>query len=296
MPPHEKYLPIPRDQQPKFFSPQVREASRFYLDLSPSETCELSVVCGGREHCTPDYAIQRADFPYFALEFVAHGKGTLNLAGRKYHLVPGTIFTYAPGFSQHITGDASNPLVKYFVDFAGTEGLRWLAEYALSPGSVTRISDPGEIQDVFDDLIRDGLKNSRYASRLCDARLEFLLIKIADLSVPGDAVHSPAYATYRRCQRHIQTHYAQLKTLAQIAKQCHLDPAYLCRLFRRYDHQTPYQFLMRLKMNQAAGRLLDPGTLVKQVATELEFEDPCHFSRAFKSVFGLSPEAFRQLR
>jgi AraC-like DNA-binding protein len=32
-----------------------------------------------------------------------------------------------------------------------------------------------------------------------------------------------------------------------------------------------------------------PGALVKQVAAELGFDDPYHFSRSFKSVFGLSP-------
>ena len=294
MPPADESHPSPQSQ-PEFFSPQVREATRFYLDLAPPNTCRLVAVCGGREHCTPDYAIHRADFPYFAVEFVAQGKGSLNLAGREYTLVPGTIFTYGPGVPQHITGNAAHSLVKYFVDFTGSQAPRLLAEYVLSPGRVTRVSDPGEIQDAFDNLIHNGLKNSRYSYRLCEVLLEYLLLKIADLSVPGNAAQSPAFATYRRCRRHIQTHYARLKTLAQISKQCHVDPAYLCRLFRRYDHQSPYQFLLRLKMNQAAGRLLDPGTLVKQVAAELEFEDPCHFSRAFKSVFGLSPEAFRRL-
>jgi AraC-like DNA-binding protein len=67
-------------------------------------------------------------------------------------------------------------------------------------------------------------------------------------------------------------------------------------LFRRYDHQTPYQFLLRLKMNHAAERLQSPGTLVKQVAEETGFADPFHFSRMFKSVLGLSPDAFRGIR
>jgi AraC-like DNA-binding protein len=53
---------------------------------------------------------------------------------------------------------------------------------------------------------------------------------------------------------------------------------------------------MRHKMNQAAECLQDPAVLVKQVAAELGFDDPFHFSRAFKTVFGLSPEAFRRLR
>jgi YesN/AraC family two-component response regulator len=33
-----------------------------------------------------------------------------------------------------------------------------------------------------------------------------------------------------------------------------------------------------------------------QVAERVGFSDPFHCSRAFKSVFGLSPDAFRRLR
>ena len=75
-----------------------------------------------------------------------------------------------------------------------------------------------------------------------------------------------------------------------------MDAAYLCRLFQKFDHQTPYQFLMRLKMTLAAEWLLQPGALVKQVAERAGFGDQFHFSRAFKSVFGAAPEIFRRLR
>ena len=68
-----------------------------------------------------------------------------------------------------------------------------------------------------------------------------------------------------------------------------MDGAYLCRLFRRFDHESPYHRLMRLKMSHAAARMQMPGTLGKQIAAELGFDDPYHFSRAFKSVFGLAP-------
>ena len=49
-------------------------------------------------------------------------------------------------------------------------------------------------------------------------------------------------------------------------------------------------------MNLAAERLQNPSILVKQVAAEFGFDDPFHFSRAFKNVLGLSPEKFRRLR
>ena len=282
--------------QPAFFSQQVRAAQRFYLNLAPPASRRVAVVCGGCEHCAPDYAIHRETFPYYSVELVARGQGALTLAGGQFDILPGSVFSYGPDVPHAITTSASEPLVKYFVDFTGRQALQLLREHELAPGSVRRVAVPGESLAICDALIENGLKNTRFSSPICDSLLECLILKTAELLVPGDAIQSPAFATYQRCRQHIQTHYGKLKTLAEIARQFHVDPAYLCRLFHRYDHQTPYQSLMRLKMNLAAERLGSPGTLVKQVATELGFDDPCHFSRAFKSVFGVSPEAFRQLR
>jgi AraC-like DNA-binding protein len=75
-----------------------------------------------------------------------------------------------------------------------------------------------------------------------------------------------------------------------------VDAAYLCRLFQRHDHQSPYQFLMHLKMKLAAEWLQQPGALVKQVAERAGFSDQFHFSRAFKSVLGVAPDIFRRMR
>jgi len=283
-------------RQPAFFSSQVEAARRFYLDLAPATDTTLAVVCGGCESCRADYAIHRSEFPYYSIEFVARGSGRLVLAGRRFALRPGTVFSYGPTVSQDIVTDSAEMLVKYFVDFAGMRARSLLRRHGLAPGSVVNVSAPGEIQDVFDRLIRDGLSAGGLSTELCASLLDYLILKITESRTPGQARHTPAYATYRRCRQYIQTHFACLKTLRQAAHECHVDQAYLCRLFRRYDHQTPYQFLQRLKMNLAAERLQDVDVLVKQVAAELGFADTFHFSRAFKRVFGRSPEAFRQLR
>jgi AraC-like DNA-binding protein len=288
--------PLPRKNPPAFFSPQVLAARRFYLDLGPPRAKPLAVVCGGCERCAPDYVIQRSTFPYHSIELVARGKGTLRLARQEVPLGPGAVFAYGPGVAQDIASDAADPLVKYFVDFTGSRAARLMRQCLLPPGTVARVFGPGEVQRIFDDLIHNGLKGSRFSPQICDVLLEHLLLKIGDCLVPWGAVETPAFATYQRCREHIQSQYLRLHSQVQIADECHVNPAYLCRLFRRYDHQTPYQFLMRLKMNLAAERLQDAGTLIKQVAVELGFSDPFHFSRAFKSIFGLSPEAFRRLR
>jgi AraC-like DNA-binding protein len=281
---------------PEFFSPQVATARRFYLDLNPRKDRLLAVVCGGCEHCAPDYSVHRASFPYYSIEFVARGRGTLRLQGREHPLHAGSLFAYGPRIRQDIVTDSTEPLVKYFVDFAGSQARELLRACRLAPGRAVQVFAPNEVEAVFDELVRNGLKETGHSAAICAKLLEYLALKISESLAPLEGIESQAFATYQKCRSHIQTHFQRLRTLEQISRECHVNAAHLCRLFRRYGHQSPYQYLLRLKMSLAAEQLHQPGALVKQVAEQTGFGDPFHFSRAFKSIFGLSPDAFRRLR
>ena len=281
---------------PDFFSAQVSEARRFYLDLNPPRNRRLVVVCGGCESCTPDYAVERATFPFYSIEYVARGEGILKLKHSSHTLEPGRLFSYGPGIPHGIAGNPAFPLMKYFVDFTGTEAANLLRACKMPPGTVSRVFPPNAVQGLFDELISSGLRGSRHGASLCAKLLECLAIMIADSRTPVEGAATLSFTTYCRCRQHIQQNFLRLKTLEQTAKECHFSSAYLCRLFRRYARESPYRYLLRLKMNHAAECLLRPGALVKQVAQNTGFEDPFNFSRTFKSVLGLSPDRFRRLR
>lgn len=282
-------------RQPEFFSLQVSTASRFYLDLSPPARTALAVVSGGCEHCAPDYRVSRSTFPFFGLEFVARGCGALRLAGRSYRLGPGTLFTYAKGVAHTITTDAKEPLVKYFVDFAGTRAVALLQRLELGPGRILQTSAPGAVVSLFDDLIREGSRSTPYTGQIAACQVEHLLLKITETAIPYGSAVTAAFATYRRCREQIDAKWREMHNLQEIAEACHIDAAYLCRLFQRFDHQGPYHCLLRLRMNHAASLLQEMGASVKQVAAELGFSDPFHFSRVFKRTMGASPSQFGRL-
>lgn len=248
----------PKAAEPAFFSSAVAAARRFYLHLNPSPGQPLSVGCGGLEHCTPDYAVHRPTFPFYSIEYVARGSGQLRLAGKPHPLAPGTLFSYGPGIPHDIRGDAQSPLVKYFVDFSGRESAGLLKSCQLQAGRVTRVHPANTLIPLFDELIQSGLNGGRRNARLCARLLECLALKINGANAPLAGVETLAFATYQHCRQHIERHFLRLRTLRQIAEECHANNAYLCRLFRRYDQQTPYQYLLRLKMNYAAERLHHP--------------------------------------
>lgn len=81
--------PESRISEPSFVSRQVAEARRYYLDLMPTPKSAPTVVCGGMERMQPDYVVQRDDFPFYAIEFVASGSGNLTLAGGRHPALEG---------------------------------------------------------------------------------------------------------------------------------------------------------------------------------------------------------------
>ena len=278
-----------------FFSGHVRKAQRFSFEDAPTPDMPLAVVGGGHEFCSPSYAICRDSFPFYCVEFVARGRGWLTLNGQRHRLDAGTIFSYGPGIAQHITTDPRDPLDKFFLDFTGPRAPQILRDHGLAPGTVSRVCSVSEIEDIFDNLIRDGSRGSSAASMLCVTLWEYLMIKLADMVLPPGSCPSAAAATFQRCRQYINSHFRRLRSLEQIAEECGIDQAYLCRLFRRFGHQAPYRYLLRLKMKYAAEQLRDPRILVKEVAAGIGFEDPFQFSHTFKNVFGVSPDSFRRL-
>ncbi len=278
--------------QPSFISTQVAGARRYYLDLNPASRRGTTVVCGGCERMRTDYVVDRKDFPFFAIEFVAEGSGTLQLAGINYRLTPGMAFAYGPGVAHSIRSEPQRPMLKYYVDFMGDAAKRLLAGSILGKWCVVRLSSPQELVDVFELLQREGSIEGRFSSDICSALLEVLIMKIDQQAVPSNSVSSRSVETFQRARRVLQERSLRLRTAEDVASACHVDPSYLSRLFQRFAGTTPYRFMMKLKMAHAAELLLDRQLMVKEVADRLGFSDAFHFSRVFKRVYGVSPSMF----
>ncbi len=288
---------VPVDKrEPDFFSNQVLEANRFYLNTQSQKNQKLKVICGGREHCQPGYRIDRSNFPFYSIEFVASGRGAVVLDDKKNTLFAGKVFSYGPGIAHIITNETEFPLVKYFVDFTGSEALKMLLKFGPALGSAVQVSAPDAIIIIFEDLIKNGQNGSSYTPLLCAAILQQLIFKIAETSIIENTRKSAAFYTYQKSREIIQKNCLALRSLGKIAEECNIDNAYLCRLFKRFDNQSPYQYLMQMKMNLAAQRLQLPDSSVKEVSQEFGFSDPFNFSRVFKRIFGISPGTFKNLR
>jgi AraC family transcriptional regulator len=279
-----------------FLSKQVERGDYYFLDLEPRPRSALAVVCGGREVCGSGYVVDRERFPYLSVEYVDSGSGTVTLDGRAFLLRPGSLFCYGPGLRHRIEADGAPPMVKYFVDFAGAGAGSLLRVGAWAERRPLRVAEPARIRGLFDELQRIGQRPGAHAVRRALLGLEQIILAAADDSLPEDAGESAAWNTYQRCRSWIESSYLRLRSLADVEAACGTSAAHVCRLFQRYSGTTPYQLVVRLRMARAAALLLDGGRLVREIGSLVGYDDPYHFSKAFKRVYGLSPEAFRARR
>jgi AraC family transcriptional regulator len=83
-------------------------------------------------------------------------------------------------------------------------------------------------------------------------------------------------------------------SIAEVAASVGVHPSYLTRMFRTYLHESPGEYVRRIRMERATKEVLLTDRPLKQIAESAGFSDQAHFSREFRRMHGESPMRLRQ--
>lgn len=86
-----------------------------------------------------------------------------------------------------------------------------------------------------------------------------------------------------------------LPSVAYFAERLHFSANYFGELVKKDTGQSPQEHIQFWVLHTAKQKLLDQGVTVAEVAYDLGFAHPHHFSRMFKKNTGMTPKAY-QLR
>jgi AraC family transcriptional regulator len=92
----------------------------------------------------------------------------------------------------------------------------------------------------------------------------------------------------------IEDNLKQAITVADVAEAVSFSLYHFCRTFNRVTHHTPYDYLMRRRLSEAALALLQSEGKILDIALDHQFNSPETFSRAFKRLFGMQPNQLRK--
>lgn len=284
-------------QRERLLARQVVGSRYIFPRLLPAAGVAWTLALAGREQCTPDYLVERASYPFHVLEVVVAGNGRVRLGRNRTQAIgPGSVFVYAPRMPCRIETDPARPLVKFFFALAGRAVALALKKARLLPGKVHRLWAPAEVVTMAEYLLHEGQRHSSRTPELCQKWMELLLLKIGEASDGRQAGEQRARENFLRCRALIDAEAAQLGSLEAVARQAGMNPASICRLFRRFQGTSPYRYLVRRKMSLAAEYLIESRGLVKEAAARVGFADPYHFTRCFKAVHGVPPSQVNKFR
>ena len=92
----------------------------------------------------------------------------------------------------------------------------------------------------------------------------------------------------------IRDSYSRPITVEDVAAFCNLNRNYLGKLFREGTNQTLQHFLMYYRMNRAAELLKFSDMNISEIGKMCGYPNQLHFSRAYKTIFGISPNRWRE--
>lgn len=128
-------------------------------------------------------------------------------------------------------------------------------------------------------------------------QIDLLALFISVLSVKGpspDQLSGPRQQVYQ-AERWLREHFRELSSLDGVAERFGLSSATFRRLWGREFPQSPWQYVIDLRL-QEARRLLQyqHEMRVKEIAGAVGFEDQRHFATLYRRKFGETPSSARR--
>jgi AraC-like DNA-binding protein len=103
-----------------------------------------------------------------------------------------------------------------------------------------------------------------------------------------------AVARVTRAIRRIERHPEVGVSLGALAREARLSPYHFLRTFEHLTGVTPHQYVLRVRLREAAVRLAAEPGKVLEIALDCGFGDVSNFNRTFRAEFGISPRIYRR--
>lgn len=156
------------------------------------------------------------------------------------------------------------------------------------------LADPLAVQEVEHDVLHymDGLVGASPANRSRDTAAR------TGTSAASAALRSASPiggidAHLERALAYMHDCYENAISIDELAGIALQSRFHFIRSFREATGTTPYQYLLRLRMEEAKNRLRRSEATVGQISADLGFSSTSQFHRAFLKMTGVTPQSFR---
>lgn len=236
---------------------------------------------------------------YYMMTYVRSGSAKLRVEDRVYDIPPGTVIFIPPLLAHDQYKDTDEE----------TEFLWWHFTYRLQNAIdvlpflripfIYPLRDHRRFEDAFDELMlcqnpEDGHLPKVILQKAKSLELLYVLLDNAVGQAGADHPELPP-AGFLSLLLMIATRPEANLSLAELAKELHMNPTYVSNQFKKTFGKSPILLHREMKIAKAKSMLETGDRTVADIGADLGFQDVQSFTRLFKKYAGISPSQYKRL-
>lgn len=241
--------------------------------------------------CKPSYGLQRNVFSSYLLLVMLTGsltyqtrlsRGTAR-AGQVLLLDCNAPHSYAAQGKCSFT----------FLHFAGAQSQAIYEEIVRSMGNLIPMASPNELHESIGELLSAMRHDHRLNEADASALIYSMLMKLMETSGASGAggIGNPVVD---RAIAYIQSHLGEKLSVEEISANAGYSASYFSHLFAEETGMSPYQFVVKSRVEQAQQMLKTTRHTVQEIAFQCGFNSAANFCYTFRKITGTSPHEFRR--
>lgn len=268
--------------------------------IFPSMTfVDLGLYQFGRENCDPAHSFGPAIRNHYLFHYILNGKGTFFWQDARGHehemrLKAGQGFLISPRQITTYVADERIPWEYCWLEFDGLRAKESLEIIGLS------VSNPiyNPVHPEFSQIMKEEMlyivRNKKEAPLHLIGHL-YLFIDALMRSVKENQPTVSKVKDYyiKEALAYIEHNYMNDISVESIAESSGLNRSYFGKIFKESVGKSPQEFLINYRMIKAAELLRRTRYSINEIGCAVGYPNQLHFSRAFKSVYGVSPRNWR---
>lgn len=268
--------------------------------IFPSMTfVDLGLYQFGREDCEPAHSFGPAIINHYLFHYILRGKGTFIWQDSKRHdhetqLKAGQGFLISPRQITTYVADERIPWEYCWLEFDGLRAKESLEIIGLTVNAPIYNPVHTEFAQSMKDEMLYIVRNKKEAPLHLIGHL-YIFIDALTRSVKENQPAASKVKDYyiKEALAYIENNYMHDISVESIAESSGLNRSYFGKIFKESVGKSPQEFLITYRMIKAAELLRRTRYSVNEIGSAVGYSNQLHFSRAFKSVYGVSPRNWR---
>lgn len=236
----------------------------------------------------------------YVIVLCTEGEGWIKYGDLPKQTVHPNELLFLPAGVPHSYGSAPDGYWSlYWIHFYG-ESAKYFYNYTQSklqprPGNKIAMNAPSNAFFFLNSILEAAKDMTTFAELLQTEALLYQLLCSLTTSVSPDTSSDHNKELVDNVMAWMESTLTFDISLDGLAELFGVSKYYLIRLFKKYADTTPMEYFQFVRLKRSCTMLASGTFSISEIADQLGYRNPYHFSKMFKQCFGLSPRDFRKV-